>query len=122
VYEIEFFTKDNGECDVLEWLAELKKQAKTDKDSGVQYRQINHCLEILKQMGTYAPQKFVKHIEDDIWELRPGNNRVMLFHFVEGRFVLLHHFRKETQKTPPQEIERAKRERNEYLRQKGGKR
>lgn len=32
----------------------------------------------------------------------------------DGKFVLLHHFKKKTQKTPKREIERAKAERDDY--------
>ncbi|MGP1586048.1 MAG: hypothetical protein ACTTH3_05955 [Schwartzia sp. (in: firmicutes)] len=31
---------------------------------------------------------------------------------------MLHHFRKKTMKTPPREIQRAKRERDDYLKRK----
>ena len=55
---------------------------------------------------------------DDIWELRPGNNRVLYFYFKNDTFVLLHQFRKKTQKTPKREIERAKAERDDYLARK----
>ena len=33
-----------------------------------------------------------------IWELRPGNNRVFYFCWRGDRFVLLHQFRKKSQK------------------------
>ena len=57
----------------------------------------------------------LRNIEDDIWELRPGDNRVFYFFYDEdGKFVLLHHFKKKTQKTPKREIERAKAERDDY--------
>ena len=59
-----------------------------------------------------------KHLDDDIWELRPGNNRVLYFYFKNDTFVLLHQFRKKTQKTPKREIERAKAERDDYLARK----
>lgn len=38
------------------------------------------------------------------------------------QFVLLHHFRKKTQKTPKKEIVRAKNERDDYLNRKKGDR
>ena len=50
-------------------------------------------------------ENIMKHIEDDIWELRPGDNRVFDFFYDEdGKFVLLHQFKKKTQKTPKREI------------------
>ena len=48
--------------------------------------------------------------EDEIWELRPLRNRILFVAWVDGSFVLLHHFVKKTQKTPRREIEKAKRE------------
>lgn len=57
-------------------------------------------------------------LEDGIWELRPGNNRVFYFFFENDTFVLLHHFRKKSQKTPKREIEKAKNERADYIARK----
>ena len=48
----------------------------------------------------------------------PGKQSCVLFLLRENTFVLLHHFRKKTQKTPQREIEQAKAERNDYLRRK----
>ena len=48
--------------------------------------------------------------EDEIWELRPLRDRILFVAWVDGSFVLLHHFVKKTQKTPRREIEKAKRE------------
>ncbi|MDO4515073.1 MAG: type II toxin-antitoxin system RelE/ParE family toxin [Lachnospiraceae bacterium] len=53
-----------------------------------------------------------------MWELRPGNNRVFYFYHKDDTFVLLHHFRKKSQKTPRREIERAKLNRDDYLSRK----
>ncbi|MBR0035305.1 MAG: type II toxin-antitoxin system RelE/ParE family toxin, partial [Synergistaceae bacterium] len=60
--------------------------------------------------------KYTKHIDEDIWELRPGKNRILYFCYLDDVFVLLHYFRKSTDKTPRQEIERAKAERDDYVR------
>jgi phage-related protein len=54
----------------------------------------------------------------DVWELRPGNNRIFYFCSCDNTFILLHSFRKKTQKTPRREIEKALRERNDYLKRK----
>ena len=52
----------------------------------------------------------MKHIDGDIWELRPIRDRILFVAWHEGSFVLLHHFMKKTQKTPMREIEQAQRE------------
>ena len=55
----------------------------------------------------------------DIWELRPLANRILYAYHEENTFVLLHHFKKDTRKTPKREIEKAKNELDEY-RKRGG--
>jgi len=57
----------------------------------------------------------VKHIEGDIWELRPLKDRIIFFYWQEDTFVLLHYFIKKTQKTPRREIEQAKRNLKDFL-------
>lgn len=64
------------------------------------------------------PENITKHLDEDIWELRPGNNRVFYFYYKDNKFVLLHYFRKKSQKTPKREIDRAKAERDDYLARK----
>jgi phage-related protein len=50
----------------------------------------------------------MKHLEGEIWELRPIRDRILFAAWTENRFVLLHQFMKKTQKTPRREIEQAK--------------
>lgn len=59
--------------------------------------------------GTRAGEPYVKHLDGDIWELRPLRDRILFAGWVDGRFILLHHFVKGTQKTPGREIEQARR-------------
>ena len=82
------------------------------------FKQISFYIELLQNNGTRLPESITKHLDDGIWELRPGNNRVMYFFFKDDTFVLLHHFRKKTQKTPKREIDKAKSERADYLSRK----
>ena len=55
-----------------------------------------------------------KHIDGEIWEIRPIKNRILFVAWDGKSFVLLHHFIKKTQKTPQREIEQAKRNLNDY--------
>lgn len=52
----------------------------------------------------------MKHIDGEIWELRPLRDRIFFVAWVDDSFVLLHQFMKKSQKTPLREIEKAKRE------------
>jgi Phage-related protein len=43
------------------------------------------------------------------------NNRIFFFYWKGEKFVLLHHYEKKTNKTPPREIERAQNEEKDFL-------
>ena len=72
----------------------------------------------MHRYGTNAGEPYIKHIEQEIWELRPLKDRILFVSWFEDSYVLLHVFRKRTQKTPEREIEKAKRE-LEDLKQRG---
>ncbi len=118
MFEIEFYENAKGESELWDFLESLREQAETNKDSRIQYKQIIFYIELLKNSGTRLSENITKHLDDGIWELRPGSNRVFYFFYRDNRFVLLHHFRKKTQKTPKREIEKAKAERADYLSRK----
>ncbi len=120
-YTIEFYEQTNGESDVWNFLENLRNKAATSKDARIQYKQLSLYIQLLQDNGTLLPDNIAKHLEENIWELRPGNNRVLYFFYDNGTFVLLHHFRKKSQKTPRREIERAKVERDDYLSRKEAK-
>ena len=115
MYTVEFYEKANGKSDVWDFLEELRIKSTSNKDARIQFKQLSLYIQLLQDNGTHLPSTITKHLDEDIWELRPGNNRVMFFYFKNNTFVLLHQFRKKTQKTPSREIEQAKAERNDYL-------
>ena len=120
MYKIEFYEKQRRESEVWDFLETLRVKSKTSKDARIQYNQILFYIDLLAKNGTNLTVNITKHLEEDIWELRPGNNRVFYFYYDESQYVLLHHFRKKSQKTPKREITRAKAERDDYIRQKEG--
>ena len=120
MFNIEFYENANGECEVWNYLEELRTKASKSKDARIQYKQISLYIELLQNNGTYLPDNITKHLIDNIWELRPGNNRILYFFEKDDTYVLLHMFRKKTQKTPRKEIEKAKAEKEDYIRRKRG--
>ena len=117
-YTVEFYEKANGESELWDFLEELREKSKTSKDARIQYKQASLYIQLLQDNGTRLPENVTKHLEEDIWELRPGSNRVLYFYYKNDTFVLLHHFRKKSQKTPRREIEKAKAERDDYISRK----
>ena len=118
MYNIELYETSSGFCDVKDFLDSLRSKISTNKDARIQFYQATQYIELLQQNGTNLPNTFVKHLDDEIWELRPGKNRIFFFFNHNGTYVLLHHFRKKTQKTPTREITKAKAERYDYISRK----
>ena len=118
MYEIEFYETEDGKCPIWDFLEALRLKAPTNKDARIQHKQASLYIELLQQNGTHMNAEITKHLDDGMWELRPGNNRVFYFFYQNDTYVLLHQFRKKSQKTPKREIEKAKTERNDYLRRK----
>ena len=121
MFNIEFYSTEDNVSELWEFLEGLQKKALTDKNARIQHKQISQYIQLLADHGTRLGDNITKHLEDDIWELRPGNNRVLFFYHKDDTYVLLHHFRKKSQKTPRREIDKAKTERDDWKTRKGGK-
>jgi len=83
----------------------------------------NERRKILKALLLFSeeekiPYHYIKYIRDSIFEFRVsyGNNEFRIFFIYDGNtiVVLLNCFKKKTQKTPQNEIEKAIRLKNEY--------
>lgn len=117
MFTILFYEDAKGDCPVLDLLKELA--ASTGKDSRVRLKKIQDYINILAEYGTQAGVPYMKHLEGDLWEIRPLRDRIFFAGAVNGKFVLLHHFVKKTQKTPKREIEQAERELKHFIEQGG---
>lgn len=112
MYKIRFYKDKNGKEPVKEYFEQLA--ARKDKDSRIKFNKIRDYVKVLSEYGTRAGEPYVKHLEGDIWELRPLRDRILFAAWNGREFVLLHQFMKQTQKTPPREIERAKKNLADY--------
>lgn len=108
MHNVYFYRDRSGKEPVAEYIAELA--AKKDKESRVKLSKIRDYIKMLSEYGTRAGEPYIKHIDGEIWELRPLRDRIVFVGWVNSSFVLLHQFMKKTQKTPSREIEQAKRE------------
>ncbi|MCM1156768.1 MAG: type II toxin-antitoxin system RelE/ParE family toxin [Roseburia sp.] len=48
--------------------------------------------------GTTAGEPYMKHLEGEIWELRPLRDRILFFCYNKGAFILLNCFMKKNTK------------------------
>ena len=77
--QIEFYEDRHGFSEVWNWLEDLRIKGRSVKDARIQYKQVLYSIQLLADNGTMLPDTIVKHLDEDIWELRPGNNRVLFF-------------------------------------------
>ena len=110
-YTVEYYEKDDGSRPAEEFILsqDNKMQAK-----------IFAALELLESKGPALREPYSKVLEDGIFEVRAKQgsdiSRVLYFFVVGRRVILTNGFVKKTVKTPPREIERAKRYRADFSR------
>jgi phage-related protein len=108
LYKVHFYRDKNDNEPVAEYIAELSR--KNDKDSRIKLTKVREYIKALSEYGTLAGEPYIKHLDGEIWELRPMRDRILFVGWANGSYVLLHQFVKKTQKTPAREIRKAKRE------------
>ena len=114
IFEVILYEDEKGNNPVLEFLTELANT--NGKDSRVRLKKVQDYINILQAYGNTVGAPVMKHLDDEIWELRPLRDRVLFAGVVRGKYVLLHQFVKKTQKTQKREIEQAKRELEDFKR------
>jgi len=107
VYNVYFYEDSRGNKPVRAYIRELG--SRDDKESRVRLHKIQDYIKALREHGKGIGQPYIKHLDGEIWELRPNSDRILFAAWMGDGFVLLHHFVKKTQKTPKREIEQAKR-------------
>lgn len=113
MYNIKIYEGKNGKSEVKEYIKSLRKS--NNKNSKIKFNKIISYIRMLKQNGLELGIPYMKHLVDNIWELRPLRDRILLTYLENNEFILLTIFMKKTQKTPKREIEKAKRLLRDYI-------
>ena len=113
MYNIEIYIDKNGNSEIKEYIENVKKN--NNKDSKIKFNKIIAYIRMLEQKGLSLGEPYIKHLEDNIWELRPLRNRILFAYYDNNKFILLNIFIKRTQKTPRREIDKAKKLFKKYL-------
>ncbi|MDE6602461.1 MAG: type II toxin-antitoxin system RelE/ParE family toxin [Lachnospiraceae bacterium] len=119
MYEIEFYEDRNGKSEIADFIKELNRKSFTNKESRINFNKVVAYLDLLEEFGTRVGEPVTKHLEGEIWELRPLRNRLLYAYYRDNKFIILHHFIKKTQKTPKRELEQAKKNLADYLERNG---
>jgi phage-related protein len=88
------------------FLKNLPTQERADVDA---------ILEDLKDHGLSAPLVSMRQIQGKLWELRISRSRIFYVLLGATTMVLLHAYKKQSQKAPRREIDTALRRMNELL-------
>jgi phage-related protein len=103
-----FYQTATGHEPVREWLKSLPKEER--KTVGADILSVQYAWPVGKPL--------VDNLGDGIWEIRsrlPNRIARTLFAIVDEEIVLLHGFIKKQQRTPPHELELARKRKKEYL-------
>lgn len=106
MWSIVFYKDHRGKCPPLEFIEELPV---------MEQARIRNALRLLQEFGTNLSMPHAKPIQGKLWELRPGGIRLFYFAYIEQQFVILHGYRKQSQKAPDREIEIAMRRMQELM-------
>lgn len=115
MYTVIFYRDKNGKSDVEEYIKELSQKSNTSKSDHITYTKLASYIENLTKYGTRIGKPTVKYISDNIWELRPLNNRIFFFYWKDNMFVLLHYYIKKSQKMPKKEFSIAKNRLKDFI-------
>jgi len=120
MYDVIFYSDNKGNEPIAIFISELRQKSLTDKNARVNLNKIIAYIDLLSEKGTRIGEPVTKFIEDDIWELRPINNRILFAYYKDNQFLLLHHFIKKSNKTPQCEILQAKQNLKDYRERNDG--
>ena len=107
MYQLIFYKDENGKSEVEEYIKELRINKDNNKDSRIKYQKIDIYLQLLARCGLVIREPYIKHLEKELWELRPLKDRIIFAKLEDDKIILLTHFRKNTRKIPKKEIKRA---------------
>jgi phage-related protein len=120
VYKVITYKDRAGNDEIADYISELNEKIDTSKDARVKYSKILRYIDRLQTYGVAIGKPTVDHISGtEIWELRPLRDRIFFAYWKDNIFVLLHHFVKKTQKTPPREIKQAEQNLKDFLERYG---
>jgi phage-related protein len=120
LYKVITYKDQNGKDEIAAYIQELNSKIDASKDARVKYSKILRYIDRLRAYGVSVGEPTVKHIEGtELWELRPLRDRIFFAYWKDDVFILLHHFVKKTNKTPPQEIKQAERNLKDFLERYG---
>ena len=89
MWNIVFYVDHRGKCPPREFIEELPV---------IEQAKIRNVLRLLQEFGSNLSIPHAKQIKGKLWELRPGGVRLFYCAYIGQQFVILHGYRKQSQK------------------------
>lgn len=113
MFEIIFYETDK-QSPIDDFLNELKKSEKA---------KVQFAIERLEEEGEKARRPLSAYVRNKIYELRTKNEsnefRILYFFFIDKKIILLHGFKKKTQKLKEKDIKLAESRMADWIRRFG---
>lgn len=107
----EFYEDAKGNEPVADFLDSLDEEGRA---------KITRYIKLLLEFGVLLKEPYTRQVEGKIREVRTSNRtgeiRVLYFTYTGKRFILLHGMIKKTKKTPPEDIEIARKRMEDFIR------
>lgn len=79
-YKITFWQDEKGYSESQEYIMDLKNRSLKSKDARIKLNKIVEYMEMLETYGTEIGEPYIKHIDCEIFELRPLRDRFFFFY------------------------------------------
>lgn len=107
-YRVETFRTARGDDPILDFLQELNSTGRRDAVT-----KVISAVDMLRDQGFHLHDDVLRKVRGEVWELRVtvrrNPYRVLLYHFGDGLFVLLHATHKKDNAIPESDILKAER-------------
>ncbi len=97
-HKVIFYRSGGGQSDIEDFLNGLCVRRHLSKTDRIHYEKVFTYLEVLERYGTRAGYPFIKHLQNNIWELRPLKYRLLFLEARRDYFVVLNYFVKKQEK------------------------
>ena len=94
MFDIIFYDDKDGHSEVESFIKDLRERSLVSKDARINFNKVVAYLDLLEEIGTRVGEPVTKHLDGEIWELRPLSNRILYAFYKDDTFLLLHHFKK----------------------------
>lgn len=106
--------------EVQEFYEDLRaRKNRGDKNAKVMFEKINYCMARVEISGTRAGERIIKNLKgkenDNLYELRPLDERIFCCLWDGNTFVLLSHYTKDDDETDLIELAKARRLRDKWM-------